>query len=134
MLIKVLALKNLEQLLLEYPDFGFYLVKEYSETIKTWHARLSYDSTPRIERLARAVEDLLAPKMTLLSMKDWTNSMYIDHMFVSATDFYHIGDSQGRQSKGHLRWDSNTSTLQGSESSIVPISPLFGDVRKWVAA
>ena len=87
MLIKVLALKNLEQLLLEYPHFGFNLVKEYSETIKTWHARLSYDSSPRIERLARAVEDLLAPKMTLLSMKDWTNSMYIDHMFVSATDF-----------------------------------------------
>lgn len=60
--IKVLALNNLEQLLLEYPDLRVYLAKEHSEAIKMWNGQLFCDSELRIENISRA---LLSPPIIL---------------------------------------------------------------------
>lgn len=101
-------MKNLEQILLEFPDLILYFVKEYSGIISEWHDLKSTDLAPEIRQLMKSIADLVKPKMAFLSSTDWTRSMFIDHMFVSA---FQMLDIEENLLKSHMRRNSDATSV-----------------------
>lgn len=83
-------------------------MKEYSGIINEWHDSKSADLAPEIRQLTKSIADLVKPKMAFLSSTDWTRSMFIDHIFVSA--FQTLGIEENLL-KSHMRWNSDTTTV-----------------------
>lgn len=109
-----MALKNLEQILLEFPDLILYFVKEHSGIISGWHDSKSSDLPPRLSQLMSSIADLVEPKLAFMSSTDWTRSMFIHHMFISA---FQTIDIETNHSKGHVRKDSDATIVDFSDRS-----------------